>query len=66
VSPCLTFAAALAQTAAGGEIDVLDPGDFGPVTITKSVSIYGDTPDVAGAIPSPAPAASLSAPARAT
>jgi hypothetical protein len=41
-SPCLTFAAALAQTTAGGEIDVLDPGDFGPVTITKAISIYGD------------------------
>jgi Divergent InlB B-repeat domain len=53
VSPCLTFAAALAQTEAGGEIDVLDPGDFGPVTITKSVSINGDAPGVAGLIPSP-------------
>jgi hypothetical protein len=53
MSPCLTFAAALAQTTGGGEIDVLDPGDFGPVTITKSVSIYGDAPGVAGAIPSP-------------
>ena len=52
-SPCLTFAAALAQTPAGGEIDVLDPGDFGPVTITKSVTIYGDAPGVAGALPSP-------------
>ena len=66
VSPCLTFAAALAQTPAGGEIDVLDPGDFGPATINKSVSIYGDAPGVAGAIPSPAPAASSSAPARVT
>ena len=46
-SPCLTFAAALAQTPAGGEIDVLDPGDFGPVTITKSLSIYGDASGVA-------------------
>jgi hypothetical protein len=53
VSPCLTFAAALAQTPAGGEIDVLDPGDFGPMTINKSVSIYGDASGVAGAIPSP-------------
>jgi len=52
-SPCLTFAAALAQTPAGGEIDVLDPGDFGPVTINKSVSIYGDASGVAGAVPSP-------------
>jgi hypothetical protein len=53
MSPCLTFATALGQTTAGGEIDVLDPGDFGPVTITKSVSIYGDAPGVAGLIPSP-------------
>jgi hypothetical protein len=41
-SPCLTFAAALAQTTAGGEIDVLDPGDFGPVTITKAITIRSD------------------------
>jgi hypothetical protein len=51
-SPCLTFAAALAQTIAGGEVDVLDPGDFGPVTITKTVSIYGDAAGVAGTAPS--------------
>ena len=51
MSPCLTFAAALAQTNAGGEIDVLDPGDFGPVTITKAISIDGVS--VAGTIPSP-------------
>ena len=53
ISPCLTFAGALAQTTAGGEIDVLDPGDFGPVTITKAVSIYGEAAGVAGTIPSP-------------
>jgi hypothetical protein len=52
ISPCLTFAAALAQTTAGGEIDVLDPGDFGPATINKSVSIYGNAAGVAGTIPS--------------
>jgi hypothetical protein len=51
--PCLTFAAALAQTSAGGEIDVLDPGDFGPVTITKAVSIYNDGVGVAGLMTSP-------------
>jgi hypothetical protein len=49
-SPCLTFAAALAQTSAGGEIDVLDPGDFGPVTITKAISIYNDAVGEAGTI----------------
>jgi hypothetical protein len=53
MSPCLTFAAALVQTTAGGEIDVLDPGDFGPVTITKAISIYGDAIGVAGAITTP-------------
>src|SRR3984957_4220755 len=53
ISPCLTFAAALAQTTAGGEIAVLDPGDFGPVTITKAVSIYSDAVSVAGTMPSP-------------
>ena len=52
-SPCLTFAAALAQTTAGGEIAVLDPGDFGPVTITKAVSIYADAISVAGTMPAP-------------
>jgi len=41
-APCQTFAAALANTAAGGEISVLDPGDFGPVTITQALTISGD------------------------
>ena len=40
-APCKTFAVAIAKTAAGGEIDVLDPGGFGPVTITKSITIDG-------------------------
>ena len=53
MSPCLTFAAALAQTSAGGEIDVVDPGDFGPVTITKAISIFGNAAGGAGMIPSP-------------
>jgi Bacterial Ig-like domain (group 3)/Divergent InlB B-repeat domain len=38
-APCLTFAAALAQTTAGGEIDCLDPGGFGVVTINKALTI---------------------------
>ncbi|HEV8579488.1 MAG TPA: right-handed parallel beta-helix repeat-containing protein [Thermoanaerobaculia bacterium] len=41
-APCKTFAGALAVTAAGGEISVLDPGGFGAVTITKSITISGD------------------------
>ena len=38
-APCKTFAGAISKTAAGGEIDVLDPGGFGNVTITKSIKI---------------------------
>jgi hypothetical protein len=37
----MTFAGAIAKTAAGGEIDALDPGGFGQVTITKSITIDG-------------------------
>lgn len=38
-APCKTFAGAISKTAAGGEIDCLDPGGFGSVTITKSITI---------------------------
>ena len=38
-APCQTFGAAHAQTAAGGEINCLDTGGFGPITITKSITI---------------------------
>jgi hypothetical protein len=38
-APCKTFAGAISKTAAGGEINVLDPGGFGGVTITKSLTI---------------------------
>jgi hypothetical protein len=40
-APCKTFAGAISKTAACGEIDVLDPGGFGAVTITKSITING-------------------------
>jgi hypothetical protein len=40
-APCKTFAGAISKTAAGGEIDALDPGGFGVVTITKSITIDG-------------------------
>src|SRR6185295_19732283 len=42
-APCQTFAGAISKTAAGGEISVLDPGDFGPVVITKSITINGNS-----------------------
>jgi len=38
-APCKTFAGAFSHTATGGEINVLDPGGFGGVTITKAISI---------------------------
>jgi hypothetical protein len=41
-APCKTYAGAISKTAAGGEINCLDPGGFGAVTITKSISIVCD------------------------
>src|SRR5436305_10403403 len=41
-APCKTFAGAISKTAAGGEINVLDPGGFGAVTITKSITISSE------------------------
>jgi hypothetical protein len=38
-APCKTFAGAISKTAVGGEINVLDPGGFGAVTITKAITI---------------------------
>ena len=38
-APCKTFAGAISKTATGGEINCLDPGGFGAVTITKSLTI---------------------------
>ncbi|MGH6834199.1 MAG: right-handed parallel beta-helix repeat-containing protein [Methylocella sp.] len=41
-APCRSFAFALTQTNAGGEIDVLDPAGYGAVTITKAISLVND------------------------
>ncbi|MBI4920517.1 MAG: right-handed parallel beta-helix repeat-containing protein [Devosia nanyangense] len=38
-APCKTFAGAISKTAVLGEINCLDPGGFGSVTITKSITI---------------------------
>jgi hypothetical protein len=38
-APCKTFAGAISKTATAGEINCLDPGGFGAVTITKAISI---------------------------
>ncbi|HKP73278.1 MAG TPA: hypothetical protein VJT82_10105, partial [Pyrinomonadaceae bacterium] len=42
-APCKTFAGAISKTADKGEIDCLDPGGFGTVTITKNLTIDGTT-----------------------
>ncbi len=39
IAPCKTFAGAISKTAINGEINCLDPGGFGAVTITKSITI---------------------------
>ena len=36
-APCKTFAGAISKTAAGGEINCIDQGAYGAVTITKSM-----------------------------
>ncbi|HUD90834.1 right-handed parallel beta-helix repeat-containing protein [Sphingobium sp.] len=41
-APCKTFAGAISKTAAGGEINAIDPGGFGAVTVTKSITIRAD------------------------
>ena len=38
-APCITFAGAMGKTADKGEINCLDPGGFGTVTINKSITI---------------------------
>ena len=38
-APCKTFAGAISKTAAAGEIDCLDPGGFGAITITKAITL---------------------------
>ena len=47
-APCSTFVVAMSKTAAGGEIDCLDSGGFGTVTIDKSLTI--DCTGVGGSI----------------
>jgi hypothetical protein len=47
-APCKTFAGAIAKTATNGEINCLDPGGFGTLTITKSISI--DCHEILGSV----------------
>jgi hypothetical protein len=49
-APCKTFAGAISKTTPGGEIDALDPGGFGALTITKSITIDGGGGQVASTL----------------
>src|SRR6184192_2885088 len=49
-APCKTFAGAISKTAAGGEIDALDPAGYGAVTITKGIAIDGGGGQVASVL----------------
>jgi hypothetical protein len=42
-APCKTYAGAISKTFINGEIDALDPGGFGTLTITKSITVDGGT-----------------------
>jgi hypothetical protein len=54
-APCKTFAGAISKTSAGGEIDALDPGGFGTLTITKSITLDGGGGQVASVLASGTP-----------
>jgi hypothetical protein len=41
-APCKTFSGAILKTAAFGEINVLDPGGFGALNITKSITVSAE------------------------
>jgi hypothetical protein len=41
-APCKTYAGAISKTATNGEINCLDPGGFGALTVTKSISVVCD------------------------
>jgi hypothetical protein len=49
-APCATWAGAYAKTLAGGEIDALDPGGFGTLTINKSITLDGGGGQVASVL----------------
>jgi len=61
-APCKTFAGAISKTATGGEIDNLDTGGFGALTITKSITIDGGGGQVASVLVSGTDGIAINAP----
>ncbi len=64
-APCKTFAGAISKTATNGEINTLDSGGFGAVTITKSITINGKS-TIAGVLTNAANAINVNLPAGST
>jgi hypothetical protein len=60
-APCKTWPGAISKTATGGEIDALDPGGFGTVTITKSITLDGGGGIVASILASGTPGVNINA-----
>ena len=59
--PCATFSGAYGKTSAGGEIDVLDGGDFGPLTIQHALTIANDGAGTAAITPASTDAVHINA-----
>jgi len=62
-APCKTWAGAIAKTVTGGEIDALDPGGFGALTITKAITLDGGGGQVASTLVAGANGIVVAAPA---
>lgn len=60
-APCKTFAGAISKTITGGEIDNLDAGGFGALTITKSITIDGGGGGIASVLVSGTPGITIAA-----
>jgi len=65
-APCKTFAGAISKTATGGEINTIDAGGFGAVTITKAMTIDGGDGALASILHSSTNGVVVNAPATAT
>jgi PASTA domain len=50
-APCRTWAGAMSETMIGGEVNALDPGGYGAVTITKSITLDGGGEHASSLVP---------------
>lgn len=60
-APCKTWAGAYSKTATGGEMDALDPGGFGTLTIGHAITIDGGGGQVASVLVSGTPGITVNA-----